>query len=184
MKLVINSFFPSQNLNDSKHSQLIENTIVQIIQNEIERLKSKSSTQYFVSPEKMINFVQLAKQTISIIGNHENVIRDLLEFLQSESLTLDERSNKILSNLRSKRSLAKGNNLMVKRDTEGDVMKLSLEMAGLLLNSKNETIVYEEKQRLLLVVNKYVGKICRNAKVTSKIFGKYEGVAEILVIFR
>lgn len=149
-----------------------------MLQHEIDALaqrESENSTNYYISPKSIIKFVKLAKSTIGIFIDDDTTVQKLLSLLQSAVGTIDYRSAVVaVDSIRMKRSIENpdNNKIKTKRDTNIDVMHLTLDMSETLLNSNNETVVLMEKQRLPEYILSFMQKICIKPQFVSKVFGK------------
>lgn len=165
-------------MHDSTSYKNLQAFMIPTLQYEITRLSQNQSSAYYISSMAIVKFVKSAKSTIGIFIEDDATIQKLLALLQTVTITDDHSLNSTAakSTTRTRRSAAddKKSRSVIKRDTNMDVMHLTLEMSEALLNSTNETVVRAEKQRVPDYIHRFMQKMCKKQQFVSKIFGNVE----------
>lgn len=148
--------------------QKFEIQFKEILQKQINKLNENPDKEYYISQWDIVNFVNMARETISVFEQNDDIINSLLQLLESATVDGLLANNDIIDigAKRTKRS--------VKRQTSGlnrDYIETSLGLFESILKSKNETIVRMEKLKLTEKVHTFAQQLCKNRLLLAESFG-------------
>lgn len=135
-----------------------------------------SNESVIVSPTEVVNFVNHARQTLSVFGEaNEQVIEKLFKLL--DQLGKDEEHVVVGELGRRKRSVITTtfttSELASSSSSHGfDEIQTMLDLSETLLRSSNESVVRQAKTNLVQKVHQSMLKMCRKESFSPKSFGE------------
>lgn len=149
-----------------------------ILQKQINKLNESPDWEYYISPDDIVNFVNMARETISIFEQNDDIITSLLQLLESADDLLPTINGGLADGgefaKRTKRSISIRKRQTSNGPSNRDYFETTLGLFESFLKSKNETTVKMEKFKLTEKVHKFAQQLCKNRMLVAESFGKIE----------